>query len=264
MYNHLRTLLLNQHPAAPDWAIGEEAVPATFRPVNLPAYLDEVRARLFGVAPDRSMLNYRLAQYTRLLHASALGQYVYDLDPRVTYLGTDRTDLFGTAAFEPAVTQTKGRRPLVVQGDPAAPDPTGQSYHAYRIEQLDGDTISVGEDHPTSKNRLLDLAFAGGLSAPVPLGDSGYVALVPQEAAGTRWQVTFHARPQWDLGQIAAALRVSGEPTLLQLFGAAPAEPFLTFRDLFFDHPELPYRLGGLLLAVAYRSDAVWRANGQG
>lgn len=259
MYNHLRTLLLNQDGNAvlPDYTIGEAAVPADFRAVNLPAYLDEIRSRLFGSNPDRSMLNYRLAQYTKLLHATELASYVDALDPRVTY-SESILDLFGASAFTPMVSENG--YPLVVQGNPAMPDATGRMYHYYIAERADEDTLYVQQVLPTSKNRILELTFTDGLSAAVPLGESGYRLLVPSSPVATTWRIAFHNRPQWDLGQILAALRVAGEPTLLQLFGASPVEPYLTFRNLFQEHKELAYRLGGLLLAVAYRTDEVWRA----
>lgn len=270
MFNHLRTLLLNVNgnAAVPDWAIGEEAVPPAYRAVNLPTYLDDVRARLFGSKPDRSMLNYRLAQFTRLLHATALAEYVTKLDPRVTYLGTDRTDLFGTAAFEPAVYADdvpQATTVLNVLGVPAVPDQAGGMYHAYRIESDDDNTLLVAQDQPRLRSQEYAAALVNGVNTTdMPLGDSGYrlQLLSPVDVLPSTWRVTFHNRPQWDLGEIDAALHLVGEPTLLQLFGASPVEPYATFRNLFHDHKELAYRLGGLLLAVAYRTDEVWRVNG--
>ena len=45
-----------------------------------------------------------------------------------------------------------------------------------------------------------------------------------------------------------------GEPVLLQLFGVSPVEPYKTFHNCFLNHPELAYQLGGLLLALVYRT----------
>jgi hypothetical protein len=52
-------------------------------------------------------------------------------------------------------------------------------------------------------------------------------------------------------------LELLGEPVFLELFGAAPVEPYATFKNLWFDHPSAAHRLGGLLLALIYRTDAV-------
>ena len=66
MFNHARTLLMNLSGDAGDLYIsdypGDEMIPADYRAVALPTYLQVVRSRLFGVTPDRAMLNYRVAQ----------------------------------------------------------------------------------------------------------------------------------------------------------------------------------------------------------
>jgi hypothetical protein len=48
-----------------------------------------------------------------------------------------------------------------------------------------------------------------------------------------------------------------GEPNLLQLFGDSPVEPFKTFQNLFRDRYEVPYSLGGIVLAYVYRAEAL-------
>ena len=39
------------------------------------------------------------------------------------------------------------------------------------------------------------------------------------------------------------------------VFGPAGKEPYKTFKALWEDHPSIDYKLGGLLLALAYRMD---------
>ena len=58
-----------------------------------------------------------------------------------------------------------------------------------------------------------------------------------------------------DLAQIAAGASRLGEPVYLGLFGANPAEPYRTFRNLWTGCRELPLRLSGLLCALAYRTE---------
>src|SRR5690606_37703460 len=83
MINHVRTLLLGLPGAAsPGYqTAGEEFVDPTFQPVALPTYLAAVRRTLFGVDPDRLMLNYRLKQLLEVIHATELAEYVTFLDP---------------------------------------------------------------------------------------------------------------------------------------------------------------------------------------
>ncbi len=73
------------------------------------------------------------------------------------------------------------------------------------------------------------------------------------------WEASVDLRPTLDLGQIVAGLSQSGEENMLRVFGVGSplgaTEPFLTFRKLWSTHPELPYRLGGLLLAMIYQME---------
>lgn len=82
--------------------------------------------------------------------------------------------------------------------------------------------------------------------------------------ASAIWEIEFYNRPQLDIGSIAAGLRVIGEPTLLQLFGPSPVEPYATFANLFYQHPQLAWSLGGFLMAVIWRLNEIWKAGGNG
>ena len=49
-----------------------------------------------------------------------------------------------------------------------------------------------------------------------------------------------------------------GEPLFLELFGVDDnAQPYATFKNLWNDHPNPMYRLGGLVLAMIYRTNEV-------
>jgi hypothetical protein len=265
MLNHARTLLLNRDgdtAPGPEF-FGEEAVPATFKELELPTYLDEIRARLFGSAPDRSMLNYRLWQFMRLLHASELESFVTDLDPRVTYVDSRRTDLAAPTSYVPNVLQlSAGIAPFHIQGDPAPPDGVGQVYHQYRVTVLSSSTVRVTQQTNPTKSDVFDYVFTSGLSDAQPLGDSGYSFMLGTDEAGAEWRVEIHNRPTFDLGSIATMFESIGEPVLIELFGLAPREPFRTFQNLWEQNKEVPMRLGGLLLATIYRTDEVLKKNG--
>lgn len=263
MLNHVRTLLLNRDgdntPGA-DFP-GEQAVPVAYRELELPAYLDSVRARLFGATPDRAMLNYRLWQYMTVLHATELGDYVLDYDERVTYLGSTRTELFDPATFRPAVLPLTGspEAELHIQGSGDSPDASGRMRFDIAIDILTSSTVQVQQKTPPAQSDVYTFTFTGGLSDRQPLGDTGYGFLLSTNGPGYSWQVTGYNRPTYELGDIEMSLRGIGEPTILQLFGVNPSEPLKTFRNLWQNHTEMPYRLGGLLLAVAHRTEQVRR-----
>ena len=256
MVNHARTLLLNREGA--NEAPGSQYVSPAFRALTLPSYLQTIRGRLFGSRPDAAMLNYRLAQYMALLHSTELSGYVTSLDERMTYREVSRYDLYVPTTYTPSVQQLTGTLALpAVVGAPVAPEPEGRMSYAFHLERTGSDELMVVQEAPEFQKRFLDLVFTDGLSAPVALGASGYSVQILQTAVNSTWRITFCNRPAWDLGQIAEALAVLGEPILLSLFGTGAAEPYTTFRNLWQTHSELAYRLGGFLLAVIWRTEEI-------
>lgn len=74
-----------------------------------------------------------------------------------------------------------------------------------------------------------------------------------------RWRITTQVNPSPVIANISA-LELLGAPLFLDLFGVASVEPYATFKNLWFDHPLPTYRLGGLILALIYRTDELAKA----
>lgn len=263
MLNHARTLLINVDGATspgPSF-FGEEFVPTTFRPLDpLPTYLNLIRERLFGSRPDRSMLNYRAWQFMRILHSMDLEQFVLDLDSRVTYVDSLRTDLFTPETYVPLVNQIAGETAeLFIQSGPESPDIVGQVRHRYKVDVLSTTTVAVTQQSLPQGQVISEFTLTDGISERIVLGDSGYGFLLSTKFPSAEWTVEIFNRPTFDLGQIALSLETVGDPVLVQLFGVAPEEPFTTFRNLWNDSNEVPWKLGGFLLAVIYRMDEILR-----
>jgi hypothetical protein len=86
MINHARSLLVNRHHDGR----GAEYVPQEYRVRCLTQKpLGEIWDVLFGDA-DAAGRNYRARQLMTILHSTDLAQYVYDMDPRVTYWPSDQ------------------------------------------------------------------------------------------------------------------------------------------------------------------------------
>lgn len=259
MLNHLRTLLLNRdgNEVGVDAYPGEELVPDDYRALSLPSYLLDVRRRLFGSDPDRVFLNYRLHQYLTLLHATDLEEFVLGLDPRITYSDNRNYSLGLNETFSPHVTQLEGVvSELQLGGQAASPDFNGRCSYDFRIEILAPDSLEIVRRSRLAASWIEPLTLNSGLSPIFVLPDTGYTFRITTQNAGVAWRVRGYLRPQWDLSRIVADLDNMGEPTLLRLFGLDDEEPWSTFRNLWRRHDELPYRLGGLLLAVGYRTEA--------
>ena len=260
MFNHVRTLLLNRAAVEPTTHLAAELVPAEFQPIVLPATLRNVRAILFGGTPDLDMLNFRLAQYLPVLHNTELQQYVFALDSRITYSAADNSSLLSPSLFVPAVEATAGS--LALTGSPSSPDIAGQMRYAFDIA-VGESSVSIRQFVPGSVQRELPLTFGDdGLSLSFSLPSTGYTFTLSRANIANDYVVTGRLRPQWGLGQVVAMLRRVAESTMQELFGTAPVEPWQTFGNLWYDHPETVYQLGGLLLAVAYRTEKVRTGNG--
>ena len=241
--------------AAP--TLGEVAVSPDYVPVVLPSWLVNIRAKLFGTSPDRAMLNYRLAQLMPLIALTGLQEYVVALDPRLTYGTTAPPDLFNPANYVPQIS-TDANSELFVVGSAVSPDQLGQIAYSFTVSTPgDSATVTVTSLTTAAGPQLFTPAVTDGLFAPVPLGETGYSAVVPVNAG--LWTVSGYAQPTWTLGQLNAYLHTLGEDELLQLFGLVLTEPYLTFSNCFNNHPELSYQLGGLVLAVAYQTNVIWQ-----
>jgi hypothetical protein len=251
MINHVRTLLRNRSygPWAGD--DGGELVDPGYRVVTLPPALDAVRAVLFGSRPDAAGLDFRLRQYTTLLHATELAADVVAADPRVTYpaaadgLGFDPT---------PAVAPAGHDAPLYVAGGTVVDDNSGALSYTWQVTA--GDPATVERVAPGHQVATPAAGFAGGLSAPLPLVGSGLTARFNSGlTGGTSWTVSALARPRRDLGDVLAALDGLAPAILAALFAGDP--PADRWRAIWEASLPLPYRLGAALLALAGRTDAV-------
>jgi len=259
MLNHGRTLLYNQDAGTrprPDFP-GEELIPATYKARTLPGALVRARRFLYGAAPDRLMLNYRTRQLTTMLHGTPeLAGFMTDLDPRVTYWPRSGQDLF-KGVFGETISQVQGPSTQLWLVGEAASGVAGQLQREWRIEVQAGSLVEIHQRQPIQQVTTHTYSLTNGLSSLVELPGSGFEFRFEDAAIGTAWLVHSNVRPSQDLGTIMANLRNAGEPLLLELFGIGTevdgTEPWKTFRNLWNRHDQLPYALGGLVLALIYQ-----------
>jgi hypothetical protein len=263
MVNHARTLLLNLAPAPTGYssAPGEEFIEPDFRPLQLPGYLQHIRNVLFGSDPDRLMLNYRGRQLLGLLHTTELVEFVLELDSRITYDTLPR-DAFYASQFLPRVTRLRGTTAeLPLSGRVGPPDRAGRLEHAWRVETASSSQVAVRRLTAPLSLDLVSYTLTSGLSELLDLPGSGLQFRVPA-GVGNAWRITACARPEQNLAELVTSLTAVAGP-LETVFGVGTAagrsEPFVTFRNLWRDHPEALYRLGGALLGYIYRADALYR-----
>ena len=258
MYNHIRNLLVNR--AGSDYADttvpGDELIPTGYLKKVLPTYLQTLRSRIFGVSPDRVMLNYRVAQLLSTISSTDLQQYVVSVDSRLTY---DYPDL--KSGFGPSVQKQSGLATdeLTLQGSEVAPDASGVCSYRYviSVDTSPSAVVTVKRTVVPEVTEETAITLTNGLSQQISLPYSGLKFRLNSTTDGASWYVQGALRPTTNLSSIVESLSSIGEPTLLQLFGAAPEEPYNIFKNCWENHPELAYKLGGIVLAIAYRTDEV-------
>jgi hypothetical protein len=197
MINHARTLLLNVEPRTYNIdLLGEEFIPA-FSAIKLPSYIERAHRILFGTDPDKVFLNFRAYELLSLIHRTELAEFVYALDPRVTYATTGMSDFF-RADRTTEVEKITGviRSNLHLSGAATADTARGRAYYEYVIRIInDTPTTAIAEIAPvtgaTTNNTVrwavsLPLTFKAqrpvmrvqtpeliGLSEPSPIQDTG-------------------------------------------------------------------------------------------
>lgn len=95
-----------------------------------------------------------------------------------------------------------------------------------------------------------------------PLQMRALPKLANTETTVARWVINVQANPAPAITTIMPTLELLGEPVFIDLFGVADVEPYLTFKNLWFDHPLPNYRLAGLVLAFIYRAEEQRLKNG--
>lgn len=256
MYNHARTLLVNLDGSEGLYADvpGEESIPVEYKALNLPTYLDTVRSRIFGARPDRAMLNYRTSQLLKIIATTDLQEYVAELDSRLTYPTSNLIDF----DFTPKITQFEGTgNSITLTGAPISPDVSGVSKFEFRVRVFNNN-LEVDRLSWPRNEKVTALEITENLSQPVPLQFSGYSVRVVN-TNDCAWMVRGYLKPSNNLTDLLASFSSIGSPVLLQLFGPSKVEPYTTFYNCWKNHPDFSYRLGGIVLALIYRSEEIRR-----
>lgn len=252
MINHARTLLMNVDGSVPMTSVlAEEIVDPSYTALSLPTAVQTVRQVLFGTDPDRHMLNYRCRQLLALVEATPLLGYLFKLDRRKTYQFS--TELVAEEAWDPVVAVLAGQNTLTVTGDPTPSDGTGRVYYRHMLTVTAPGVVEC--ETVTRPIQKVDLDFTAGTRFTLPL--SGVKGKLADADVGDRYAVDVYARPRKDLSQLADAASNLGEPVYNYLFGITRTEPYLTFRNLWFNKQELPLRLGALVCAIVYRTEEI-------
>lgn len=176
MINHARTLLLNRTSSTyVPGKLGEEYIPPGYEAVTLPTSVATAKNIIFGVDPDPEFVNFRLWELLSLIHNTELAEFVYALDPRVTYWPRPVTDFY-QAQKTIKVEKTGGAADtfLYVNGEPLANIRAGVLSGEYIVRLLTRDNTVRLVINQVDRQDVVDQQIsldgpALGLSPAVPL-----------------------------------------------------------------------------------------------
>ncbi len=254
MINRFRTLLLNVDPAdGPGFPFpGEELLEPTYNVRPLPSYLRDLHTVLFGFSPDRTYLNYRMAQYERVIDAARLRDHADGPQPRLTRTRTTVRPFAGAFGL-----RSEGSPlPISITGRALADDAAGRCLTRWTVTVESSISAVVSRRTPTVGGAVhVPFTIESGVSSSIPL--DRFVSCTVTPTVGASWSVEACGEPARNLADVILNLEALGERSGANLFGFSPTEPYLTYRNLWRDHPHWPHRLAGLLLAVAARTEAL-------
>jgi len=271
MINHARNLLVNY--IGNDFSrVGEEVIDPKFRPVvkqNMPSAVVVVRSILFGKEPDAEMLNYRAAQYLRLIHGCELAKYITELDTRITYDLTS-AELLDLRLFAPTVstvTTAGANLAVIVHEADSATFTTDKLLQRWRVsltgvaDNTASTTIQLFGTPIRTERKTVPISNASNSALFKLTGSTLYGRFMwsagGAEAAPTgEWLVNSRVRPSSDFSVLEQSLR-SVDEALIDLFSRGSAqgytEPFATFYELWTNSPYIEYRIGAVVLALIYK-----------
>ena len=263
MINHARTLLLNSDGATrpvPTFFL-EEYVDPKYAALVLPNYLNSAHAPLFGDGADEAYKNYMMRICTTVLHSTEFVEYVYALDPRVTYL--NRPSVAGTknSFVASPVNDLAKLGEAEVLGIPG--EITQRAQWGWDIEILSGGptvfSVQVVLRQPYAR-QVFSVSFDGSASELIPLPSQKqlFFRFKNSMTVGMQWSADAFILPKVSLADLVQACTKNGDAAG-QLFGNT--DPFKTFGELWSKHVYMNYRLSGYLLALAYRIEEI-RLNG--
>ena len=171
MINHGRSLLLNIDGSdyQPQY-LGDEYIEPTFYRLSLPSYLQTTRRLIFGSRPERVFLNYRVRELLHTIHETELAEYLYDLDPRVTYWPEPTPVFFNQRKYVRAeqISGPFGAQ-IFFSGNFNADNSIGIAQREYTIRAIKetNNYIVVDHDDKTFDDTKTQVNVSSGLSSAV-------------------------------------------------------------------------------------------------
>jgi hypothetical protein len=207
---------------------------------------------VFGGDPDRYMLNYRMYQIMAAIHATELEAFTTYHDSRITYLPLRHTSLYSSAYQTTSTKIGTFDGELAILEELIPEELAGWLHYQWTIDVISSSLVAVKRLKPTVIDDTHEYTMTENRSSPIQFTGSS-LKFTFSGPVGAEWAVESVTKPRRNIADILTALSNGiTDADRIALFGAAPAEPVLTFKNLWNDHEEYAYRFGALMLAVAW------------
>ena len=185
-----------------------------------------------------------------VLHSSEFSDYVYALDPRITY-DAHNIDMLNYD-FGYSITGTNSA--LQVESRKENTTFTGKMEYNWSITRETASSVNITNN---GISEIVDLTFSGNISNAVKLSDTNlYFYITGSNVPSTRWDIQYIAKPNIDLGSVTSGLKKSHTRFEYDIFSGGSEEPFKTFLNMS-KVDDLVISLSGFLLGYIYQADKI-------
>lgn len=251
MINRVRTLLMNRGREGYDLRLpGEEYIPADYVRRSQPVWLKRIYSRLFGAAPDRLFINYRMRQLMQVIHATPLAEFVSSSGDDITYLPF--RDELGSALFCQTLQPLTGTASAYLHGKHTADTTIGQTTYLWDVRLIAADTVRVTTRIPVETYADVPVTFSNGLSNQITLIPRKLTTSFNTADVGFGYQVQSVVRPAADITDILTSVFSAAEGLDdLHVFAPRLATEQTMYCDIWRKHPQFVMRYAALCLAIA-------------
>lgn len=271
MYNHFRTLLLNESytttttTEGPAGAITQEFIPNSFAAIKLRPELSSIYTILFPATSQRFYKLFLTWNYLQIIRAAGLledlkqfdSRIVLDLDSDPSYFKFHRISSVTANASAAAF-------PLRVFGTYVPDVTTKNTYDVIEVTQTGAATVSIKSNVNGTFFKAIDgstnhiVTITDKISNHIKIGSTGLSFYISAATAfngsnDKQWSFVIEAPLVFDLNTIFTNL--DNNPAIIEMLKLNPSFDTNKYEMYWWQHFNKLYRLAGLLIAFVARID---------
>lgn len=259
MYNHFKTLLLNETFDVAEQA--DEQIPASFKTLPLSGSMYAVYNLLFPVA-SRFYKNFLTYNYLTLIDAAGMTGDLRRFDLRITYDLQDYTDYFRYSRISNIV-YSDNRFKLTVRGKNKADTINGISQNTYQIDQVGSSNSVTIENQNTGDTETIELSFDGGSSVPIKILNTSLNFSIASpytftDSSTKQWKFMVESPYEFNFNKLFEKLLLN-TANINSMLTNKPSFNTTQYEAIWRGHPGFVNRFAALLIAFVARMDYLYQ-----